>query len=168
MQSLPCTPETYEETLSELQLLTLVVWREARGESLDAKRAVAHAIKNRVQHPSWWGRDWRTVIMKPWQFSSMPIFQDGKNINPDPNCEKWPDDDSPSETDSLSVASGAYLDLDDDPTDGANHYHDTSMSWPKAWGPFTGYVNTVNIGRLKFYRLLPANQAHTSDVTDIK
>ena len=169
MNILPCSPETYFKDLSELQLLELVVWREARGEKdQDSRRGVAYVIRNRTTHPGWWGHDWRSVIMKPWQFSSMPVFHDDVNINKDSNCEQWPETDSASETECLSAASEAYLGLGDDPTYGATFYHDTSMDWPKAWGSISGYENTFNIGRLKFYRLLPANQAHTSDAADTK
>ena len=39
-----------------------------------------------------------------------------------------------------------------DPTEGAQYYYDNSISWPKAWGKESEYVNTLNVGRLKFYR----------------
>jgi len=133
--------------LSELKLIALCCYREARGEPLDGKRGVCHVIRNRVNQPSWWGGDWKSVILKPWQFSSF-------NVN-DPNNSLWPPDDSPSWTDCLSAASGVYAGVDDDLTGGATFYHDTSMGWPKAWGSETEYVNTLNVGRLKFYKPIP-------------
>ncbi len=135
-------PQPYE-SLSDIALVALAVWREARGESQDGKRGVAHVIANRVKRGGWWGSDWKSVILKPWQFSSF-------NAN-DPNSEKWPDEDA-SWTDSLSAASGVITGLDDDLTEGATYYHDTTMGWPKAWGNPADYVNTLNVGRLKFYR----------------
>lgn len=143
-------PRPYEE-IPDPSLIALCVWREARGEQRLAKRGVAHVIANRVKHPGWWGHDWKSVILKPWQFSSFN--------SDDPNSDKWPSDDDPSWTDSLSVASGVYLGMDDDVTEGSCYYHDTSMGWPKAWGNEAEYENVINIGRLKFYRMKPATNA---------
>jgi len=68
--------------LSALDLMKLCVWREARGEGMLGKRGVAQVIQNRANDPSWWGHDIRSVILKPWQFSSFNMA--------DPNSEKWP------------------------------------------------------------------------------
>jgi len=130
--------------LSDLSLMALCVYREARGETIFAKRAVAHVIKNRASQPGWWGHDIQSVVLKPWQFSSF-------NAN-DPNSTVWPADDSPSWTDCLSAAAAVLVGEDPDSTDGATFYHDLSMDWPKAWGKETDFVNTLNIGRLRFYR----------------
>jgi spore germination cell wall hydrolase CwlJ-like protein len=130
--------------LSDLSLMALCCYREARGETIFGKRAVCHVIKNRASQPGWWGHDIQSVVLKPWQFSS---------FNPnDPNSTVWPADDSPSWTDSLSAASAVLIGEDQDSTDGATFYHDLSMGWPKAWGKESDYVNTLNIGRLRFYR----------------
>jgi hypothetical protein len=40
------------------------------SEDLAAKIAAGCVIRNRVQHPSWYGRNWFEVITKPYQFSS--------------------------------------------------------------------------------------------------
>ena len=138
--------------LSATALLALCIYREARGESIDGKRGVAHVIANRANQPSWWNSPaadyptlWHATILKPWQFSSF-------NSN-DPNSNKWPHDDDPAWTECLSVASGVYLGMDmPDPTDGAQYYYDTSIGWPKAWGSESEYTNTFNTGRLKFWR----------------
>ena len=142
--------------LSPVQLFALCIWREARGESEDGKRGVAHVIANRVNHPGWWGHDWCSVILKPWQFSSF-----NKN---DPNSEKWPEDTDPSWQQCLSIASDVYLGMNSDPTDGACYYYDTSIEFPRAWGPQSEYTNTLNIGRLKFWRRnLPTNLEAVQD-----
>ena len=131
--------------MSDLVLLELAIWREARGEVYDAKRGVAWAIKNRVDHPSWMGRDWHTVILKPWQFSSFNVS--------DVNNTKWPEDSDPSFAECCAVAQGVYLGQDStDLTDGATHYYDISIDFPKAWGSEDEWVNTLNIGRLKFWK----------------
>lgn len=146
--------------LSERDLLSLCVWREARGEPYVSKACVAHVVLNRVAHPCWWGDSIHTVILKPWQFSS---------FNPsDPNNAKWPEDNDPSWIDSQKAVD-AVLSGSTDPTDGAQYYHDVTMKWPKAWGNQANYVNTLNINRLMFFRpILPNNhsavqQAATGD-----
>lgn len=134
--------------LSDLELLELAAWREARGESFEGKRAVVWSIQNRVHQPKWWGKDWRGVILKPWQYSSF-------NVN-DPNVGKWPAEDDPSFIDCCKAAEPIYSGQDtQDPTDGATHYYDTSINFPKAWGSQSGWVNTLNIGRLKFWKEAP-------------
>lgn len=57
------------ETMPEGELLALCAWSECRGEPRDGKIAVIHTILERAKHPSWWGHDVRSVILKPWQFS---------------------------------------------------------------------------------------------------
>jgi spore germination cell wall hydrolase CwlJ-like protein len=130
--------------LSELALLALCCYREARGETLFGKRAVCHVIKNRVSSPGWWGHDIVSVILKPWQFSSFN--------EQDPNSQVWPADEAPAWTDCLSAASAVLVGDDPDNTDGALYYHDVSMGWPANWGKESDFVNTLNIGRLRFYK----------------
>src|SRR5262245_33452767 len=55
---------------SDLQLLAMALFGEARGEPPQTREGIGHAIINRALHPSWWGRDLAEVILKPWQFSS--------------------------------------------------------------------------------------------------
>ena len=137
--------QAYSE-LSDLSLLALCCYREARGETIFAKRAVCHVIKNRTLKPGWWGNDWKSVILKPFQFSSFNSF--------DPNINVWPGDNEASWTDCLAAASAVMVGDDPDSTEGATYYHDTSMRWPAAWGNEADYVNTLNVGRLRFYRQL--------------
>ena len=135
-------PLPYNE-LSYVQILGLCVWREARGEQRDGKRSVAHVILNRSKIGGWWGNSIQAVILKPWQFSSFNLQ--------DPNNTKWPEDTDASGNESLAVAQ-MVIDGDFDLTSGATYYHDTSMAWPKAWGNQSDYENTLNVGRLKFYK----------------
>jgi N-acetylmuramoyl-L-alanine amidase len=134
--------------LSDLSLLALCVWREARGEGSDGKRGVGHVIRNRVYGSThWWGKDWHSVILHPYQFSSF-------NAD-DPNSDRWPSDLDPSWGECLQAATPVYLAHDVDLTNGATFYYDTSISWPHAWGDQAAYENTLNVGRLKFWKLRP-------------
>ena len=132
-------------------MLQLVIWREARGESNEGKRAVGHVCQNRTFAPYWWNGhhafSYKSVILQPWQFSS---------FNPsDPNSNRWPENDDPSFADCCAVALGIAGGSDYDNTDGSTHYFDVSLpEFPKGWGDPAKYYHTVDIGRLKFYRYI--------------
>lgn len=136
--------KSYQD-LTDVQLLALCCWREARGESDDAKIAQCWSVCNRVGNPGWWGHDWKTVILKPWQYSSF-------NAN-DPNSVEWPDDHDPSWIQCQQIAEAVYLDRLSDPTSGATNYYDISIEWPKAWGNESEWENTLNVGRLRFWKM---------------
>lgn len=124
-------------------LLTLCIWREARGEDLAAKRAVAWCIRNRVTDPGWWGRSWADVVLKPYQFSS---FNQG-----DPNATKFPGPDDAAWLNSITAAHDAFYGKGDDPTKGATHYYDDSIAKnPPAWA--SKMVPTLKVGKLNFYK----------------
>jgi hypothetical protein len=129
--------------LSDLELLSLCVWREARGEGLLGKRGVCHVVKNRSDQQGWWGTSVKSIILHPWQFSSF-------NEN-DPNADKWPADNDPSYSDSLTVSEDVLVNGDGDITNGAQYYHDISIPTPAAWLE-AGYVLTLAVGRFKFFR----------------
>jgi hypothetical protein len=134
--------------LSDLALLELCVWREARGEQSDAKKGVALVIRNRVYGATkWWGTDWHSVILHPWQFSSFNEH--------DPNAALWPSDTDTSFSDVCQQATPVYLGTSEDITQGALFYHDMSMGWPAAWGKESDYVQTLAVGRLLFFKPAP-------------
>jgi|SRR5215471_10021632 len=132
------------DQLSDVDLLALCCWREARGEPFEAKLAQCWSVRNRVEKPSWWGNSYSTVILKPWQYSSF-------NAN-DPNATKWPHD-SPDWLDCQQAASQVLNGEVPDPTNGATNYYDTSITFPRAWGNENEWENTLNIGRLKFWKM---------------
>lgn len=55
--------------LSDLDIMALTVFGESRGEIADGKKAVAWVIRNRADHPRWWGHCLREVCLMPYQFS---------------------------------------------------------------------------------------------------
>jgi len=141
------------ESLTGLELLELCVWREAQNQGADGMHAVAWSIKNRVDQPTWWSESklalpstWHGVILKPWQYSAF-----NKN---DPNSEKWPSDDDEAFETACKVCAPVYLNQETtDPTNGATHYYDTSIEFPKGWGNQSSWINTLNTGKLKFWKL---------------
>lgn len=131
----------------EFALLALCIWREARGESVQAKRAVAWTIRNRVMDPAknWWGDTYERVVLHPFQFSSF-------NAN-DPNATKFPGNPrtTPGWQECMDAAEDVYSGLCVDPTGGATHYFDKSLKDnPPKWAATAQFK--VEIGNLYFYK----------------
>ena len=126
----------------EKVLLALCIYREARGEVSEARRAVAWTVRNRIySNTHWWGRTWAEVITKPYQFSSF-------NRN-DPNVTVFPLSEDSAWLDCLAIASEVYEGHGGDVSGGATHYHDDSIV-PPTW---TGNMNLIlKVGRLNFYK----------------
>jgi N-acetylmuramoyl-L-alanine amidase len=130
----------------DLVLLGMCVWGEARGEGPEGKAGVAWVARNRAEHPRWWGRDLKEVILKPYQFSCF--------LARDPNSAKMR---LPLKYDTPEVWDSCYLTGCEvmagtipDPTGGADHYFDVSILPPK-WA--TEGKKTLDLGRLHFYRI---------------
>jgi hypothetical protein len=119
--------------------MAVCLWREARGESINAQRGIYWTIMNRVADHRW-PDNVSKVIKQPLQFSSF-------NMN-DPNFKVFP---MPSTT---PITIFEVIDTPgDDPTGGATNYHsypEGSPHWP-AWA--TADKFTVKIDAFSFYRL---------------
>jgi N-acetylmuramoyl-L-alanine amidase len=110
-------------------LLALMIWREARDQTLVAMTGVAWVVKNRVSHPGWWGNTVVEVIILKWQFSGMTA--DG-----DPNLVDWPQETDPSWGLCKEAATKVLNGKVPDPTFGAIEYYSLPYtSPPPAWGP---------------------------------
>lgn len=130
--------ETYEA-----YLLSIVVWREARGESRPAKIAVACSILNRVIRPSWWGDSISAVISKKWQYSSM-------SASGDPNLIRWPSRPDPAFEECMAVVDDVLAQRIKNPMPGADSYFDDSIPPPK-WADEAKRVG--KLGHFSFYNL---------------
>lgn len=132
----------------EITLLALTLWREARGESTDAKIAVAHTVKNRIDNPGWWGNDWISVLTKKWQYSSLT----------DPNDKQlttWPKADDHVFEECLSIAEMVVRGVYNSPLKGIDSYYDDSLQGdlrPK-WAKEHPERFVGKIGRLNFYNM---------------
>lgn len=139
-------PAEYSD-LTDLQLMALCCWREARGEGAMGKRGVCHVILNRVNARSFFGHDIHSVILKPCAFSSF-------NLN-DPNADKWPADADPSWMDSQTAAKQVLSWNDPDLTAGALYYFSPPLTQaPHAWG---SVGVTLVVGNLTFCKPVPVN-----------
>ncbi len=106
--------------------LANTIYAEARGEAAQGQIAVAWVVRNRVDSPvTWWGKDYQSVIDKPYQFNSADVTTPAL-------CEI-----------AEGVISGDILDN----TNGATHFHNRTVSphWPRL-------RMVAEIGRHKFYR----------------
>jgi len=128
---------------ADITFLSLTIWREARGESIQGQAGVAHAILNRVKKPSWWGKDIMSVIFKKWQFSSLTDPRD-------PQLTTWPAAADKSWQQCLQVACDAISGILANPVPGADSYFDVSIDAPY-WADAETFVGQV--GRIKFYNL---------------
>lgn len=135
-----------------LTLLAMAIFGEARGQSREAKFAVASVIRNRrVADITFWKHgpgptDWHRVILHPFAFSSF--------LKSDPNAVKmlnplkherravWED--------CCIVAEAVFAGEAEDMTHGCDHYFDDSIRSPK-WAAPEKFVTKID--RLNFYRL---------------
>lgn len=132
-------------TQAEIDTLTKTLWAEARGEGRDGMIAVGWVIRNRAEHPGWWGKSIETVCLKPYQFScwnagdpNAPYLRGLKAI---PGREY-----SLAREAAIAVIEGR----EPDPTLGATHYYSTSMRKPPQWA--ASGKKTTQIGRHIFFK----------------
>lgn len=124
-------------------LKALCIWREARGQSDDAKRGVLHVILNRAA-AGFRGATPAEVIQWPWQFSSFTFG--------DPNASRLPNPKRQADWQAWLACCGVVDDPGPDPTGGAVMYHSLAVGspeWP-AWA--TDEKQTAQIGPFRFYR----------------
>jgi N-acetylmuramoyl-L-alanine amidase len=130
------------EPFTDIFMLALAIYREARGQDLAGKIAVGCVIRNRVQHPAWYGRNWFDVITKPYQFSSFNLNDRNSVVFGSAADAAWQE----SVAAALFVMGGAP-----DPTGGATFYFDKTLdNNPPKWA--SSYVHTMDIGAFRFYK----------------
>lgn len=138
----------------EVVLLAITIWREARGESREAKTAVGCSIRNRVQNPKWWGNDYISCLTKKWQYSSMTDPKDRQ-------LTTWPAATDHIFEECLEIAESVIVGrLVSPATPGADSYYDVSIPSPK-WA--TEEKKVGQIGRLIFYNLDEDYEANGTD-----
>jgi N-acetylmuramoyl-L-alanine amidase len=153
--------QTALDTLQEWQHVALVLYGEARSESIDGIVGVGTAIRNRALHPGWWGKNFSEVVLKPYQFSCLnpiggernyervktlalklaanEVIQDKKGA-PD---QKW--------LTCAWVARGIVGGFLPDEVKSANHYHVANMTPRPEWAQKA--VPVAQRGNHVFYRL---------------
>jgi hypothetical protein len=103
------------------------IWGEARSGGFAGMRHVACVIANRVKNPGWWGHDFQSVCMAPYQFSCW-------NAD-DPNREKMETVgiDDPWFVQAWQIAKDTVSGRLADQTHGADSYYAHSMAVAPTW-----------------------------------
>jgi spore germination cell wall hydrolase CwlJ-like protein len=63
-------------TDAEIKLLATVAWKENRRGGVPGMTSIINVVQNRVAHPNKHWSDIESVIMAPWQFTSMSVGSD--------------------------------------------------------------------------------------------
>lgn len=147
MQDFTLSMPHHATAFTNIMTTALTLWREASNQDLLAKQAVMWVIRNRVDHPSWYGSTWHEVCTKKCQFTSM---------NPpdklvEPNLRRWPSPDDASWKECLKVVFDVMVSNVPDPTGGATFYYDKTMDDnPPPWAKT--YAHTVDVGAFHFFK----------------
>jgi hypothetical protein len=135
-----------------LILAAICIWREARGESVEARRGIFWCIQNRVaakRFPPHATPSLVATILQPWQFSSF-------NAN-DPNSVKFPNPANALDWQAFLECCEIVETPGDDPTAGALFYEsfdiDEKLATARAKDPwFAENKMTIKISAVRFYR----------------
>lgn len=125
-------------------IAVLTVWMEARGEGEAGMTAVAWALANRHAAGKWYsGKTLAECCLVPFAFSCW----NSKDPNRKEVAQMRGDEQIIVDID--GYLGDAVSGLGDDPTYGATHYIDSSIS-PPDWAQQA--TKTITIGRLTFYK----------------
>jgi putative chitinase len=130
--------------------LIRTIWGEARGETFEGKKAIAHVIVNRARKKQW-PNTIHAVCLQPWQFSCWN--------KSDPNRPLIANLDPESTGNIITEcrnAADAVLDGEEDITKGADHYFADYIKTPN-WAE--GKTPVKVIGAHKFFNLYPDSNA---------
>ena len=129
---------------SNIIFMALCLWREARGESVACRIAIAYVIMNRVLHPKWgWKSDIMQVIFMPMQFSSLTDPKDKQ-------LTLWPASNDVQWLECVKIAEQVVYGDAINPIGAANHYYDISIPAPY-WAKDSNFI--IQIDNIKFYAL---------------
>ena len=143
-------PDYSTDQAIEFGILVICVGREGRGEDYDSMLGIAWSIRSRVEHPSWWGHDWLSVMSQKEQYSSMVP----PNADNDPNLRVYPVLSNSQWRLVAEAAEAAYWESTPDNTGGSTHYYDSSLDLDQpSWTKSPTSVHVKDIGRLRFWRV---------------
>ena len=125
----------------DVVFLALALWREARGESVECRKAIAAVVMARANAPGWWGRGVMGVLFQKWQFSSLTDPKDAQ-------LTFWPKEDDKQWLECMTIAEDAVGHRLNSIK--ADHYHDVSIKPPK-WADESKFVKQID--RVRFYNL---------------
>lgn len=131
-------------------ILARAIFGEARGTSNEAKVAVAWVIRNRLEDPRQrWGNTYHDVILKEDQFSAFNQRDLNRDFVENPLHTGTPGDKK-AWLKCYEIAAQVISGEISDPTHGANHYYDGSISNP-SWATQSSFK--TKIGPFYFHEL---------------
>ena len=145
-------------SLPPRQLFTVLLWGECRGQPLLGQVAVACSIMNRLHFPEKYGETLWDVMTRWAQYSCLwPTLAGEANWGSVRHAAELLADTprsylQPRLAALYTLAGLAMEHLLLDPTDGATHYHATSIA-PPSWA--TVSRQSARIGEHLFYRDVP-------------
>lgn len=130
----------------QINWLAKTIYGEARGENIETMLAVAWVIRNRVNGPDWMGNDYRSVVLKPYQFS---CWNEG-----DPNRKKCENPQGDIWHVCLGIAQAVYFAPKRlNPIPGVLHYFDVSLNHkPPKWAQEGEEIQIPGVTRLRLFR----------------
>ena len=131
----------------ELSMLSMMLWKEARGEPDEGILAVAHTVIERIARPKWWSEPYHdvlSVIFSPYQYSSMTHIKDPQLFH------------FPGPTDSMYdkchfIAEQVLSGITAHPAPGASHYFNPNTVFPPAWTTAATSRHIRDIGNHSFW-----------------
>ena len=150
---LPDEMKAAVEKLADWQCVAVCLYGEARSEPIQGIVAVASVIQNRIKANSWFGKDWREVVLKPYQFSMW--HPNGGQMNYTrvlALAQKLAAGESVTEPKWLQcawTARGAMGGFLLDNTRNATHYHTATLTPRPKWAQ--GVTPVCQIGGHVFY-----------------
>lgn len=123
-------------------MLGLMAWREARSEGATAMLAVAYIPMTRAEHGGWWGGSLLSCITRAYQFSSIGTPRDAQ-------LTTWPTLTDPTWDEALQCAKAAIAKSRPNPAPNADSYFDDSIV-PPPWAIPDNFI--AKIGKLNFYQ----------------
>lgn len=162
-KSLAWLPEEMRELVTkatEAQIVSLVLYGEARAEPVQGIVAVGCVIRNRVKadlhndkKPDWWGEKYSGVCTAPWQFSCLTPKGGEKNYKAVLALANRMVSGLPvngeHERQCIWIAHGIIGDYALDNVKASFHYHSASMIPRPKWAQ--GHTPVTQIGAHVFY-----------------
>jgi len=136
--------------VGKLNLMTALIYGEARGENIVGKIGVGWVVKNRAIDTRW-PRGIEDVILQPGQFSCFNSGDKNFELVCDTACKASKYLDKLDFRESRWVAFGVLNGWIRDVTGGANHYHELNMEKYPYWSD--NKKVTKIIGDHIFYKL---------------
>ncbi len=128
-------------TPGDIFMLSLCLYREARGDGYNGMVAVGCVVRNRVNKR---GSTYYAEVVRPWQFSSI-------TAHGDPQLCLYPAEADTSWIEAQTIAAKVCDGSITDTTGGATLYYANSIPFPASWNKAV-LTATVTVGNQFFFK----------------